>query len=330
MCGMIGSCRKSEPVGKTGSVDPAPATPAVKVNGAVMTFGELDGLAAGYLKYAREREGLVFASNMLGQAQAFYRKKAAKTFIYKTVMLEEAARLKIQVSEQDRQEGLRQIAEILKRQKGTVDDFFKKGPQPEAVMRREFNDSLLIQKLLRQSVQQAIKVPEAEIVAAMKSIAATNIQKRATLEAARKQIQAGTPFEQLARTLSECPSAARGGDLGEFPRGKQDKLLEDAIFGLPPGRVSEVVETNQGYHLIKVKTHTPAQPATATVPAVPETVRAAHILIKSLPLNRPQVTQALMRAKFEKERRAFFEALRCKARIECPLYPDLAAKRPAA
>jgi parvulin-like peptidyl-prolyl isomerase len=65
------------------------------------------------------------------------------------------------------------------------------------------------------------------------------------------RIKAGESFEDIARSYSDCPTAANGGDLGFFTRGRMVKAFEDAAFGLRPGEVSGVIETDLGYHIIK-------------------------------------------------------------------------------
>lgn len=85
-------------------------------------------------------------------------------------------------------------------------------------------------------------------------------------EAAAKEvlakIQAGEDFEELAKSFSKDEETnADGGDLGYISRGQMDESFEEVAFSLEKGAVSEVVQTPEGYHIIKVTDKVPAEEA---------------------------------------------------------------------
>ncbi len=62
----------------------------------------------------------------------------------------------------------------------------------------------------------------------------------------------GEDFKELAMEYSSCPSKDQGGELGEFPRGAMVPEFEDAAFSMNVGEISEPVQTQFGYHIIKL------------------------------------------------------------------------------
>ena len=70
--------------------------------------------------------------------------------------------------------------------------------------------------------------------------------------ALKNRIENGESFASVARKYSSCPSGEYGGNLGYFGRGQMVKEFEDAAFSLPVGVVSDPVQTDFGWHLIKV------------------------------------------------------------------------------
>jgi peptidyl-prolyl cis-trans isomerase D len=73
------------------------------------------------------------------------------------------------------------------------------------------------------------------------------------IESLKKELELGADFAELAKQHSEDPgSAANGGDLDWVALGEMVKPFEKALFALDKGAVSDVVETQFGYHLIKL------------------------------------------------------------------------------
>lgn len=132
--------------------------------------------------------------------------------------------------------------------------------------------NLLLKKLLADKAQakvtdQAIReyfeknraeFDQPEQVKASHILVKTEAEAKAILD----QLKAGADFAALAKEKSQDPgSKDNGGDLGYFARGKMTKAFEDAAFSLPVGGLSGVVQTEYGYHIIKVTDRKPAQPA---------------------------------------------------------------------
>ena len=77
-------------------------------------------------------------------------------------------------------------------------------------------------------------------------------EKRAEIEAIQEKLNEGEDFAELAKEYSEDGSAANGGDLGEFGYGDMVAPFEQAAYALEVGEVSDIVETEFGYHIIKL------------------------------------------------------------------------------
>jgi len=121
------------------------------------------------------------------------------------------------------------------------------------------------------------------------------------------QIHKGASFEDLAKKQSDGPSAAQGGDLSYFKRGVLAKELEDRVFALKAGEVTDVIRTKQGFVILKVAEH-----QMAGVPTLKEV--------------EPRIQDAIYMQKLQPALRAYLTRLREEAFIDIkPGYIDTGA-----
>ncbi|AUX31678.1 MULTISPECIES: peptidylprolyl isomerase [Sorangium] len=76
---------------------------------------------------------------------------------------------------------------------------------------------------------------------------------KARIEAAVQRLKKGESFADVARSASDDPSAARGGELGCVTKGRLSKPVEDKLFAMKAGEVSDIIETEDGFHVIKLE-----------------------------------------------------------------------------
>ncbi|MBN1878564.1 peptidylprolyl isomerase [bacterium] len=82
--------------------------------------------------------------------------------------------------------------------------------------------------------------------------------KREELETLRSDIENGADFGDIASRYSNCPSSQRRGNLGWLQREQLPAELSDPAFTLDKGSLSPVLETADGFHLIRIEDHRPA------------------------------------------------------------------------
>ena len=111
------------------------------------------------------------------------------------------------------------------------------------------------------------------------------------------QIRKGASFEDLAKKYSDGPSAKDGGDLSYFKRGTLAKELEDRVFAMKVGEITDGIRTKQGFVILKVTEH-----QMAGVPALKEV--------------EPRIQDALYMEKLQPALRVYLTKLREEAFID--------------
>ncbi len=122
-------------------------------------------------------------------------------------------------------------------------DYLEKTPEPDDLeVERSYRDH-------QDEFTQPEEMRAAHIVKHVKEDREKSAAK-AAMEDARRRLDRGEPFADVARICSDCPSDC--GDLGWFSRGKMVQEFEDVAFSLGAGEVSGVFETAFGFHIVRV------------------------------------------------------------------------------
>jgi peptidyl-prolyl cis-trans isomerase SurA len=113
---------------------------------------------------------------------------------------------------------------------------------------------------------------------------------QAKADALAAKLAAGAKFSDLAKTSSGGPTAAAGGDLGDFKRGALGDVLEKATFSLPAGSNTAPIRTRQGFVILHVDSHQAA--GVPPLSAVEDQVQQAMYFDELQPALRTYLTKA--------------------------------------
>jgi foldase protein PrsA len=204
--------------------------------------------------------------NMMAQV----RNQLLQNMIVQTLLLQDAKNKKIGISEEEvnshisaiRQKYGEQTFQLALQQQGMTEEEYKK----------ELMNQMIISKL-KDDVTKNISVTEEEVrnyyethkdqFSNPETIRVRHILVKSMDEAkkVKERLKKGEDFAKVAREVSiDSGTKDLGGDLGYFSRGKMVKPFEDAAFSLrKKGEISDIVQTEFGFHIIKLEDRKPAE-----------------------------------------------------------------------
>jgi peptidyl-prolyl cis-trans isomerase SurA len=213
---------------------------------------------------------------------------------------------------------------VMNEMKLTSEDEFQRqvelqGTSVEAI-RKNFEESLLLQEVRRMEVDSKVSVSEPEIgeryrehiadytepakirlrEIVIKFDSATEVDQGAKARRLLQEIRQGADFAEVARMHSESASRQDGGDLGFFEKGELTEALSTAAFALNPGDVSEVIRMPTAFYILRVEEKNEEK-------------------VKALEEVRSEVADAIFQEKMNSQLQKYIQQLRERAIVEVKL-----------
>jgi peptidyl-prolyl cis-trans isomerase SurA len=247
------------------------------VNDEVITLSEVNEEGKPLLQRVAENVPASELEDALQEA----RRTIIEKMIEKKIMLQEAVKAKISISDDEVQMALDRI---LEKNRTTVEKFreeIAKLGMTEAQYRENLKEQVLSSKLVSLEIRSKVIVPEEKIIdyydthytdrleeggyyllqigISLQGEETAAADKIARKQEAKKKIEevrglalTGQDFKALARKYSDLPSAADGGDIGVLRKDEMPPAMFDAIAKTETGQLTEIIETGTGYQFFKV------------------------------------------------------------------------------
>ena len=241
---------------------------AVTVNGVVIKDADVDAKVSVYM----ERIAAQIPPNMIEQYKTRIRDQALEGMIVEQLLAEQIKKEGINITDKDVNDKLNEI--IAAQPGGMTMESFKAMlvAQGQSLDVGQIKKTLGYEKLLgtvevndaearafydenKEDFNKPEQVKASHILVKVAPTATPEEKAaaKAKIDSLLKKVKAGGDFAALAKDNSDDPgSKIMGGDLGFFDRGTMVKEFADAAFAMKVGQVSNVVETQFGYHIIKV------------------------------------------------------------------------------
>jgi len=245
------------------------------VNNDTITLSEVNELGQSYFKKVSEET----PPDQLADALYKARRAVIEKLIDRKLMVQEAKKLNIQVSDQD-VDGA--IQRILTSNKSTMEEFRKElrsMGMSEKQYREEMRDQILSSRLINYEVRTKVVIPEEKILdyydthfvgqaegggyylqqigaiwgtALANGTVPTQEEAKEKIQKAYALAQKGEDFKELAREYSDLPNAQDGGELGMFQFDELAAYIREAVSNVKTGDLSPIVATGNGFVFFKV------------------------------------------------------------------------------
>lgn len=239
-----------------GQAPPVPEPPVATVNGEQIGREEFEN------KLAEEAALAKGEAPLKAEQMASLKEEVLNQLIEEKFMLQRARELSLTVGNAEIEA---RIGEIKKDYSNDgFDSLFGNGGISYSAWRQALQKRMLLEKVIAQDVNAKIQVTDGDAELYFKAnrkaylserqvrAAQIVVRNRDHAEEILKRLKAGEDFDKVAREVSIGPEAERGGDLGFFERGMMPEAIDRVVFSLPVGKMSGVVKSPYGFHIIKV------------------------------------------------------------------------------
>ncbi|NOX25445.1 MAG: hypothetical protein GXP59_04910 [Deltaproteobacteria bacterium] len=244
------------------------------VNDDIITLSDLNAAGRPYFQAIMRRAPADRQAAELNKA----RKKVIGQLVDRLLIKQRAAQIGIEVSKADIDQA---VASILHNNRINMKKFrhdLRAIGTSEADYRRKIKAQILKSRLISFAIRSKIVITEQKIkqyydhnytAARIKTTgyhilqigllwgakyrAKTQEEARKNAEYAKKKLLAGGNFAELAKELSDLPSAADGGDLGQFKKADMAPYMAKAVLTMHVDEISKILQTPVGYQILKLK-----------------------------------------------------------------------------
>jgi len=296
------------------------------INDDVITLSELDKKGQDFFERIREQAPAAELDKALRKA----REEVLSSMIDKTIVRQQSEKLSITVSEPEIDSA---IDQILARNNATIEDLRKEMAAmkiPEQEYRDNLRDQILQSKLISYEVRSRIVIIEEDIKDYYQKEYSQNQEEngyhilqmgftwrkntiildeagfdtkkeaREKAEEIRARVIDGESFLELAKSYSNLPSAADGGDIGIFKKDEMAAYMREVILPMHPGSISPIVESGNAFQFFKLLS-----------------VRDGDIVVKApYETVREEIRDILYRQEMEEQYKLWVKSLRDEAYIK--------------